>query len=190
MNNYVFNTTQRPLNVTGTVVVPGASDYFVAASAGNAYMASASYSAVALALVSFAVQIANPSNSGSTIYIDTINFSNTGARVLDAVSMYAGGTLTAGLGTITDITPVNVKIGATNVKVAVVKRSVGLSITSPLSGGTLIQQMTSVASLYGGVYADTLILTPGNSVAIIATSSGLSLAASLFVRINYWEQVN
>lgn len=180
--NILYNSS---IDLKGSV--NGVSNYFNAATIGNAYYAAASYSVSGLSLLGFAIQLKNLSSSNKTIYIDHIYVANTGNRELSYIRLYSGGSLTG-----TSATPAvtNVKIGAsigTNFQVGA---TYSTSNQIPVTGETgPLESLQEVASLYNGVLANLMVLPPDSAIDVVFSDPGvLSTGASVYVRINFWQE--
>ncbi len=174
MNHLVFNQQVHPLYVIG---LP-----FVSAQSGNSYILTDT--AVSLVASGFyAVRLNNPSGSSKSIFISNVYVANTSTNVSSSLTLYRNATLS---GSPTSVTPQNTNFGFSNSSVGTGQR-ITAPIISPISGGTVFETVNQVASLYNVSYNNTLILTPGTSLTILAQNL-LGLATTINMRISYWEQ--
>lgn len=174
-NDAVFNSQNSPIYAqsTNTYLVPGVesppeSD---AAKSQVLYIATSNSTSVGSGS-SLLFQIANPSNSGKSLYLSSISG---GATAAATVTVYSGGTITGG----TTPTPLNANFGSTNTSV----------MTTRLNTGTLGGTSTSVmaflvsSGLFLIRFTGAIIVPPGKTVTVTIGTGSLSASCNFI----WWE---
>jgi hypothetical protein len=174
-NNSVFNQSNSPLYTqsTNTYLVPGiengpAGD---AAKSGAFYIFSSGSVSVGSG-ASLLIQVANPSGSGKTLYMNSLLGGVTGAAT---VNVLKGGTLTGG----TTPTPFNANFGSSNTSVATARQNTG-SLTGASTGFLAIPLTAGMYFIeFGGG-----IVVPANQTLSVTVGTGALTASAV---LSWWE---
>lgn len=178
MNENVFNTQNNPIYVVDNID----DGYYEAVRLGNAYITTANSGGLLSINNYLALGITNQSGSGKNIFIQEISVVAAGVNLFGQVTIAQGNTTISNNATPTSFVNANLGLGTTN-SVAQIKMST--QGTNP--GGTPIEVVTQVNSIYTNTYSGGILVSPNTKLTVYIQNT-VGVATAMYIRISFWEE--